>query len=279
MDVARILFPTDFSEASGEALERAVALALRTGAILRVFHVELPHELDSGRLASGRGAVLDQIAGLRERWKNGVGRHAEFEFESARSVSAYGGIMEEIGSFAPDIVMMATHGGGLLMGSVAERVVRDAKCNVLTCRSRAQGNWPLMPGRILVPVDFSDNSKRALQAARSVADGSPITLVHVVDTPRASGPYSDAVPSPFEADPQLRARIEAHLQEWAGEPVDAVSAVEGEVRTTLLDECRRLAAVLVVVGTHGVHSPSQWTIGSTAERLTRSCVAPVLNVR
>ena len=279
MDLARILFPTDFSEASAEALERAVALALRTGAKLRVFHAEVFHDQDPTRLAAGRAAVLDQVKALRERWKDGAGLQAEIDFESARAVSAYGGIMAEIEAFAPDLVMMATHGGGLLMGSVAERVVRDAKCNVLTCRARAQGNWPLMPGRVLVPVDFSDNSKRALQAARTVANGSPITLVHVVDTPRSSGPYGGAVASPFDADPQLRARIEDHLREWAGEPVDAVTAVDGEVRATLLDECRRLAAVLVVVGTHGVHAPSQWTIGSTAERLTRSCAAPVLNVR
>ena len=40
-----------------------------------------------------------------------------------------------------------------------------------------------------------------------------------------------------------------------------------------------LGIALVVLGIHGIHSASHWILGSTAERLTRSCVAPVLLVR
>jgi nucleotide-binding universal stress UspA family protein len=203
----------------------------------------------------------------------------DITFGSARAVSSYDGIMQEVEARRPDLIVMATHGGGLLMGSVAERVVRHAPCNVLTCRLHAQGAWPTWRGRIVVPVDFSDNSKRALETALALADGSPITLVHVVDAPSPPKQYREVVQLPFDIEPALRERVEQHLREWAGASVDAVSVVQGDVREALLDECRRHAAVLVVVGTHGLRAPKEWMIGSTAERLTRSCAAPVLTVR
>jgi nucleotide-binding universal stress UspA family protein len=279
MKLARILFPTDFSEASAETLERVVALAQRSGARLRIFHTEVLHEHDPVRLERQRAELLGRVDAIRCGLPPEAYPGGEIVFDSARAVSAYDGIMQAVESERPDLIVMATHGGGLLMGSVAERVVRHAPCNVLTCRLHAQGNWPAWSGRILVPVDFSDNSRRALDTARSLADGSPITVVHVVDAPRPPTPYHDVVPLPFDVDPGLRERVEAHVREWAAGPVDAISVVQGNVRETLLDECRRHAAVLVVTGTHGLRPPSEWMIGSTAERLTRSCPCPVLTVR
>jgi nucleotide-binding universal stress UspA family protein len=279
MNVKRILFPTDFSAASTEILERAVALALRTGAQLRILHVEALHERDPARLQKQRDVTLARVDTIREQWPTSLPSGADVAFASEHAVSPFEGIINDIESFQPDVVVMATHGGKLLMGSVAERVVRHAPCNVLTARADAQGQWPMLMGRIMVPVDFSDNSKRALAAARELPGGCPISVVHVVETGPPPQAYREAVRSPFEADPELEARIEAHLREWAGAPVDAVLALEGEVRTMLIDECRRQAAALIVVGAHGHRSVAAWVIGSTAERLTRSCPAPVLTMR
>ncbi len=279
MKLERILMPTDFSEASMETLERAVALALRSGAELRIFHAAVLHDHDPVRVDRERRVVLERVRALSRAMAREGESEPRIEFASERAVSAYDGIMAQVEEHRPDVIVMATHGGGLLMGSVAERVVRHAPCDVLTCRLHAYGEWPSVAGRIVVPVDFSENSARALNVARAIADDSPITLVHVVDAPQHPPPYRGSVPPPFELDKGLRERVEEHLRAWAGEPVDAVSVLQGDVRQAVLDECRRLAAVLVVIGTRGLRPAAQWMIGSTAERLTRACPAPVLTVR
>jgi nucleotide-binding universal stress UspA family protein len=277
MKLERIFFPTDFSEASNEALDRAVALAAAHGAKLRIFHAErFGHDADA--LAARRAEIDERIERLRPRLRDGTA--PEVQYGSVEASDAGGAILGELAKSPPDLVVMATHGGGVLTQSVAEQVVRDAPCSVLTCRRRGRGRWPLEPGRVVVPVDFSDNSRRALDAARAWAgDRCAITLVHVVDTPRHPSLYDRSIVSPFRADPELRGRIEDHLRQWAGEPVDQVIAVEGEVRTALLDECRRVSAILVVIGTRGSHSMPEHALGSTAERLTRTASAPVLTVR
>jgi nucleotide-binding universal stress UspA family protein len=279
MELQRILFPTDFSEASAEALERAAVLAARTGAQLRIFHCESPHAHAPHQVARQRRELLTEIGRIRRRWPAELQDRSDVVVDTGRSLSAYEGIMADVAEYRPDLVVMATHGGGLFMGSVAEQVVGNAPCNVLTCRLHAQGAWPLGNGRILVPIDFSDDAKRALEAARSIADGSPITLVHVVDAPQPAAPHRHAMRLPFGVDPEVADRIREHLRDWANGPVDAVSVVQGDIRATLLDEIRNHDAALVVVGARHMRTVSQCLLGSTAERLVRDSAAPVLVVR
>lgn len=279
MDLQRILLPTDFSEASNEALERAAVLAARTGAQLRIFHCEVHHSHVPHRSARRRREVLAELERVRQGWPSELLDRSDVVVDTGRSLSAYEGIMADVDRYRPDLVVMATHGGGLLMGSVAERIVGNAPCNVLTCRLHAQGTWPMGNGRILVPIDFSDDARRALEAARSIAGASPITLVHVVDAPQASVRDRHSACLPLDLDPALTERISSHLRDWANGPVDAVIVVQGDVRATLLDEIRNHDAAVVVVGTRRIRTVSQYMLGSTAERLVRASAAPVLVVR
>ena len=271
----RVLFPTDWSEASTEVFERAVALAAVGGAQLRVVHVRLPDDPPT----SGRGQNLAARANQIVESLHGGRGPVDVELVERPAPAVREAILAEIDDYAPDLVVMATHGGGLLMGSVAEYIARHSPAHVMTCRRGAQGKWPRTPGRILVPVDFSDNSRRALALAREIAEDSPIALVHVVDAPPREDIHHLLGASALDFDPDVRRRVEDHLAQWADGPVASVSAVTGDVRQRLLEEAARPTTSLVVVGTHGPERPGAWILGSTAERLVRASPAPVVVVR
>jgi nucleotide-binding universal stress UspA family protein len=144
--VTRILVATDFSAASGAALALAKALAGRFGASLHLLHV-LEDPYVTGAFAAD--VYAPPPAGLRESWrKNAENTIAtlltEPEVRGLRATTEVtfgpiaGTIVERAAAIGADMIVMGTHGRGgvvhLLMGSVAERVVRTARCPVLTTR-------------------------------------------------------------------------------------------------------------------------------------------------
>jgi nucleotide-binding universal stress UspA family protein len=138
MNIQRILFPTDFSSASDAALEQATALARDSNATLLIVHVEEPAlAYSAGEMYYG---VLDpDHAELREMLHAVAPTDPEVTYEH-HLVS--GDPAEAIVHLAEvehvDLVVMSTHGRSglrrLLMGSVAEKVVRRAPCPVFTLR-------------------------------------------------------------------------------------------------------------------------------------------------
>jgi nucleotide-binding universal stress UspA family protein len=141
----RILVPMDFSPPSDAALEYARSVAARYGASLHLLHVAE----DPYRAFYTAEVYVPEIEGLREeiltdtaqRLKERVRPSDVTEFHATvESVigSPAGSIVEYAAGRDIDLIVMGTHGRGgmahLLMGSVAERVVRTAPCPVLTVR-------------------------------------------------------------------------------------------------------------------------------------------------
>ena len=145
----RILVATDFSELSAVALEYAEALAERCGASLHVLHVvEDPFLLG----ATSSEIYVPDVPALRatlvteaesqlatfvpDRVRKAVRVTTEVRVGSAATV-----ISEVAETTASDLVVMGTHGrtgfAHLLLGSVAEKVVRTAPCPVLTVHGDA----------------------------------------------------------------------------------------------------------------------------------------------
>jgi nucleotide-binding universal stress UspA family protein len=142
----QILVPTDFSDPSGVALQYARALADNFGASLHLLHV-----LDERYLswAASEGFVPPVGVDIRAEAERGAREDlhklltdAERAKYQARLVLLVGGPFVEIVRYAKeqniDLIVMGTHGRGLiahmLLGSVAEKVVRKAPCPVLTVR-------------------------------------------------------------------------------------------------------------------------------------------------
>ena len=140
-----ILVPMDFSGPSDAALEYARSVALRYGGSLHLLHVAD----DPYRALYSAEVFVPQVEGLRDEILNDATgrlkdrlrpsditeRHATAE---AIIGTPAGSIVEYADGHGIDLIVMGTHGRGgmshLLMGSVAERVVRTAPCPVLTVR-------------------------------------------------------------------------------------------------------------------------------------------------
>jgi nucleotide-binding universal stress UspA family protein len=144
MEIRRILAPTDFSDFSKQALKSALELAQAFNAQLSLLHVvEPPPYPIEGLVPSSLGAnLLDDLERQASNELAQVLPEAQgATIEVTRRVIVgipYRKIVEVAEEEKSDLIVMATHGrtglSHLVMGSVAERVVRTAPCPVLTIR-------------------------------------------------------------------------------------------------------------------------------------------------
>jgi nucleotide-binding universal stress UspA family protein len=146
MALQHILVPTDFSEPSEAAVRYGKAFADNFGAALTLLHVIEPLSIYAWTSPEGS---LPALASVRDDLENSAREHlqriltgAERDRYRAKLVLLDGSPFLEIIRFARsqdvDLIVMGTHGRGpiahMLMGSVAEKVVRKAPCPVLTVR-------------------------------------------------------------------------------------------------------------------------------------------------
>jgi nucleotide-binding universal stress UspA family protein len=136
MKAKTILFPTDFSHTGDAALDLATMLARDSGAKLLIVHVEEPPlAYGGGELYYGipEPATEDLTKMLLEVKPSDPNVSYEHRLITGDPASAMVKLAEEEGV---DMIVLGTHGRTgllrLLMGSVAEAVVRRAKCPVLT---------------------------------------------------------------------------------------------------------------------------------------------------
>ena len=141
--------------------------------------------------------------------------------------------------------------------------------------------------RILVPVDFSDHSRRALDCAKTLAEkfDASLHLLTVVPDPFVlpnPGPWY--VPLPPNYRDGLRKDAEAHLRELLA-PADQtrfraeLAVVFGDPYAEIADYMKRASIDLVVMGTHGRGGLAHAVLGSVAEKVVRAAPCPVLTVR
>jgi nucleotide-binding universal stress UspA family protein len=155
----RILVPTDFSAPSDAALVTAKELAERLGASIHLLHV-LEDPYSTAAYATEVYGYLPP--GIKESWQKDAEAHmatvltpAERAQFSATTTVIFGApaqsIVEHAENNGIDLIVMGTHGRGgvahLLLGSVAERVVRMARCPVLTIREAAAAAKPQAAAR------------------------------------------------------------------------------------------------------------------------------------
>jgi nucleotide-binding universal stress UspA family protein len=140
-----ILVPTDFSETSDQALRYGKALAQAFGASLHLLHVvQEPFAQPWAVEAYGFS-----LATLQEEWTKEATQRLDAAFTADERAALKATLATQLGhpyleilryaqEKAVDLIVMGTHGRGALghvmMGSVAERIVRKAPCPVLTVR-------------------------------------------------------------------------------------------------------------------------------------------------
>lgn len=137
----QVLVPTDGSTASEEAIERAIDLAKQYDATLHALYV-----VDSGTYASleaGTDIVVDELRAEGTEAVEAIAERAEDAGVPAEPTVETGvvhrSIVDYVDTEGIDLVVMGTHGrtgvGRVLLGSVAEKVIRTASAPVMTVRS------------------------------------------------------------------------------------------------------------------------------------------------
>ena len=136
MKIQTILYPTDFSECSQKALPVAFSLARDYRARLVVLHVASPPPFVA---YSEFQKALQETGGYRQQLEGMLREcqlpecNAEFRLEEGEAATE---ILHVADAIPCDLIVMGMHGrsglGRLFMGSVAESVLRKARCPVLT---------------------------------------------------------------------------------------------------------------------------------------------------
>jgi nucleotide-binding universal stress UspA family protein len=284
----KILCPIDFSPTSKHALAAACQLAREHHAELVIAHAwqipalyydDLPFPVDvTQQMVDDAEVELGRAA--TEARASGVERTGTLLLTG----SAWRTIVDALEADpAYDLVVIGANGRGgisrVLLGSVAERVVRHAPCSVLAVHaSNAIGPYR----NLLCPTDFSESADAALEVATSLVKDGSLTLLHVLDLPAS---YS-GVPAMSEFVSDLDKRGAALMQTR----VDAVrpkTNAQLHARTRIGAPGRQILAVLesepafdlVVMGSHGRTGARRLLLGSIAEKIVRHAPCPVVIAR
>lgn len=139
--------------------------------------------------------------------------------------------------------------------------------------------------QILVPVDFSEHSHKALRYARPFAEqfGASLLLLHVIEPMVFPGEFGYAPIEPEDMDQQRMDKARQQLKKVA-EELGATVPVQSMVRLgrawkEIVDSARAKDADLLIISTHGYTGLKYALLGSVAEKIVRHSPCPVLVVR
>jgi nucleotide-binding universal stress UspA family protein len=201
-------------------------------------------------------------------------------------------IVDEAVTKGVDLIVMGTHGRRgfkrLLLGSVAETVLREAPCPVLTVppRAPAESSQVVAFKRILCPIDFSPSAHYALAVALDLArqsDGA-VTLVHVIEWLAEEDPPTSAHFNVAEFRRQMREDAERRLDALVAAESRTWSEIEnvvvsGRAYREILRAAETGRADLIVMGAQGRGGVDLALFGSTTQQVVRGAPCPVLTVR
>lgn len=296
IEIKRVLFTTDFSQAANTALPHALKIAQQYGANITILHVATPyahelskpeyqyHYLDQGNYEK----YVDES--MSELFQT-IGSPQEINTTITRDRSSASGILSFIEQNGIDLIVMGTHGRSaiahFLLGSVSEKIVRYAPCPVLTV-AQGRDNYQNNPEyqHVLVAFDFSEHSKEAARKAKDIAStyGARLQALHVIEQEVHPAYYYRWKESMIRDLPQIAAEAKESLQASLGEEgiedLDIqVEIGEGKVHKEISQFAREHRVDLIVMGTHGLSGVERMLLGSTTERLVRIASCPVLTVK
>lgn len=295
MELNRILVPTDFSPAATHALQWALRFAKTHGATLHLLHVVAEYDPDwfgndatvpvgqmketlhqQAKEELERIAPDPEVTGVPSQYdiRHGLDVVADVILEAAEEIDA-------------DLIVTGTHGreglAHLILGSVAEKIVRRARRPVLTVGTEAPDKPSIQ--RVLAPVDFSDPSKQALRFAKDVAAtyDARLDLLFVAEE-RTVPTFSDTgIPrlNRLKMDPEIvkdSAQALEQLSESVGGPDVSVHGhvAEGDVSKQIVRFAETHDVDLIVIATRGLSGLNRFLLGSVTQRVVRAAPCPVL---
>jgi nucleotide-binding universal stress UspA family protein len=292
IEINHILCPVDLSDCSGRAFARAVALARWYQAQLTVLHVAASPLVDLPPIPMGE-REREQRVGELQRFTGARMDDVPVELVVRESADVAQAILDEIAALRADLLVVGSHGRSgvqrLLLGSVAERVVRQAPCPTLVVpRAAGDSGADAAPPfrKLLCAVDFSEGSMRGLTYATSLAEEADARLIvlHVIDVPPelrdAAGPAGidvDAVRAAAEAAALRRLR-ELIAPEARTYCTIETAVREGAPHREILKMAADRRTDLIVMGVQGRGAVDLVMFGSNSARVTRNATCATLVV-
>lgn len=292
----RILCPTDFSKFSFRAADYGVALARHYDGEVHFLHVipaalmhpdQYPYvaqpvmpDPEVRQRATDRldaFVALSRTEGVRTRFSVQEGAAVDTILDTAEKDEA-------------QLICLGTHGREgferLVLGSVTEKVLRKAKCPVLTVSEPGEEKTskPAVFKNILCAVDFATPSLKAVEVSLSLAQEAEgrLTLFNSVEWFSEEPGWESAVSVPdyrAQMEEQVKARLDevvpSDVREWC-----EVSTVvrSGKPYRELLVYAKEMSAELIVMGVRGRNPLDLMLFGSTTQHVVRHAECPVLTV-
>ncbi len=254
-----ILAPVDFSPLSGLGLRWANALARCGGAQLTVLYAapfNPPPYFTSSRIEQLRDSHREEMreAGeqLRRFAASVLGEMAPRTAVEVAQALPVDAILDAVDRAGADLVVMGTHGRSginrVMLGSVAERVLRQSRVPVLTVRGDVERQPEVR--NILCPLNGSVAAEQALAVAKGIAAcaGAKIRAVHVQEP---------GGPAPPEGVEVLRG---------------------GDAAAEIVATAAEMSCDLLVIGACRRRFHDATVIGTTTARVVRHAPCPVLTV-
>jgi nucleotide-binding universal stress UspA family protein len=245
----------------------------------------IPSPLDVGRLEKD---VQDYLNGIKGELR-GMGYHANGQIAKGDVAAA---ICDRADAQEADLIAMTTHGrSGVsrwLLGSIAERVIRNAKQPLLLVRTETQKLSETGLQRILVPLDGSELAEVALQHAQRLAQDHGVTLLLV----QSIEPVEQMSMAPIAMNIDFQLEISAKLRQVAQHYLEGIQqqlereglssdilVVDGAPANAILDIAEAEKVDLIAMSTHGRSGLNRWVFGSVADKVLRHAKCPLLVIR
>ncbi len=279
-----ILFATDFSQAADAAAPIAIQIARRYGA--KVYGVHVNRFDDYTVAAPNAWAAMAEAA--EKETKEDAGRlNEQLQGIEHEVVIGEGNLWEVLSNLISekeiDLVVVGTRGrtgfGKTLLGSVAEQILRQSRCPVLTVGPHVnpRSDEYVKMREIVYATDLATDTPVAAPYAISLAQENQahLVLLHVIEHPKPG----DLVDSPEGVNLKAR-KLQQLVTEQAGLWCEPTYIVEqGPAAEKILDVAKRRRTDLIVLGARPAKGLATHLNMGTVHKVVSQATCPVLTVR
>lgn len=288
----RIVTGTDLSWYASRAETRAAMLARELGAeelyllhvigsvaleSLRHLFTQPPQQTERRLVDLAKGQLATLAHELAE--KHGIPVTPVIETGSAHTE-----IVAHADALNAGLVVLGAHGGSfvreLFLGSSAEKVLCKLNRPVLIVKREPRGPYE----KVLVPVDFSEPSRRAAEIALHIAPQAEITLLHAFEVPfegklRFAGVSDETIQScRTEAREQASRAMRLFVSALGADGRVSQRVEFGHAPSVIRDQANAIEPDLIVMGKHGQSEWEDMLLGSVTRHALREASCDVLVV-
>lgn len=289
--VNRIVVATDMSLLAARAEVRAAMLARE----LACESLDLLHIVDAGALEL-LGNLVQSPTGEEHHLMNAARKHmAETERQFSEkycipvttTILNLGRTHAEIIRYAElvdaGLVVLGAYSGGIVrqmfVGSTVDKILRTLARPVLIVKQEPQASY----NQVLVPVDFSESSRRGIEIAMKLAPTGKITALHAFEAPyEAKLRFDEVSEETIQAyRAQLRAQKDKELRQFVTECADSSlpATIEfGPTAAVIKEKAKSLESDLIVIGKHGQSAWEDMLLGSVTKQVIQEASCDVLVV-